>query len=74
VKEMVMPKKRMNEDVERAILNMKGQAGVERELAARGGMSRADLMSDRDREASSPLGHGSGSKKPPPKKHGKEKK
>ena len=68
-----MAKKRMSEAVARAVLNMRGQAGVNEMLAARGGQSRADLMSDRDREAASPLGHGSGSskrKEEPKKKHG----
>jgi hypothetical protein len=63
-----MPKKRMSPEVERAILNMKGQQGVAEALAARGGQSRSDLMSDKDRGSVSSLGHGTGSK---PKKKGK---
>jgi hypothetical protein len=64
-----MPKKRMAEDVAREILQEKGSAGVNAMLAARGGMGRADLISDRDRGPTSSLGHGTRSK---PKK--KEKK
>jgi hypothetical protein len=63
-----MPKRKMSAEVERAILNMKGQAGVERELAARGGASRADLMSDQERGPVSPIGHGTGSKRKEEKK------
>jgi hypothetical protein len=65
---MRMPK-RKDKAVERAILNMKGQQGVAEALAARGGMSRSDLMSDRDRGPVSSLGHGTGSK---PKKEEKK--
>jgi hypothetical protein len=45
------------------LTNLRGQAAVEQALAARGGMSRADLMSDKDRGPVSSLGHGTGSKK-----------
>ena len=41
----------------------KGQAAVNAALAARGGMSRSDLMSDQDRGPVSGLGYGTGSKK-----------
>jgi hypothetical protein len=68
-----MPKRKVSAAVESAILNMRGQQGVAEALAARGGMTRRDLMSDKERAAASPLGHGSGSskrKEEPKKKHG----
>jgi hypothetical protein len=57
-----MAKKRMSPEVERAVLNMRGQAVVNAALAARGGQSRSDLVPDKEREASSPIGHGTGLK------------
>jgi hypothetical protein len=62
-----MPKRRMSEAVSRAITNMRGQSGVNAELAARGGMSRSDLLRDSERGPVSPIGHGTGSKKEPKK-------